>query len=62
GTYRWVVERTFAGLHGFRRLHIHWERRAGIHAAFLRLACCLITHRQTTHCVRRCKGPNELPP
>ncbi|MEV4342681.1 IS5/IS1182 family transposase, partial [Streptomyces sp. NPDC049590] len=23
-----------------------WERRADIHEAFLRLACCLITHRQ----------------
>ncbi|GAA2109930.1 hypothetical protein GCM10009802_06570 [Streptomyces synnematoformans] len=34
GVYRWVVERTFAWLHGFRRLR------------FLKLACCLITHRQ----------------
>lgn len=42
----WVVERTFAWLHGFRRLRIRWERRADIHEAFLRLACCLITHRQ----------------
>ncbi|MFI2162795.1 IS5/IS1182 family transposase, partial [Streptomyces sp. NPDC003753] len=23
-----------------------WERRADIHEAFLKLACCLITHRQ----------------
>ncbi|MFK0172507.1 IS5/IS1182 family transposase, partial [Streptomyces sp. NPDC090306] len=23
-----------------------WERRADIHVAFLKLACCLITHRQ----------------
>ncbi|WP_406436712.1 IS5 family transposase [Streptomyces sp. NBC_01613] len=46
GTYRWVVERTFAWLHGFKRLRIRWERRADIHEAFLRLACCLITHRQ----------------
>jgi transposase len=46
GTYRWVVERTFAWLHGFRRLRIRWERRADIHEAFLKLACCLITHRQ----------------
>ncbi|MFJ4633830.1 IS5 family transposase [Streptomyces sp. NPDC088847] len=28
GTYRWVVERSFAWLHGFRRLRIRWERRA----------------------------------
>ncbi|MEU1573352.1 IS5 family transposase [Streptomyces collinus] len=46
GTYRWVVERAFAWLHGFRRLRIRWERRADIHEAFLRLACCLITSRQ----------------
>ncbi|MGC9479751.1 IS5 family transposase [Streptomyces sp. WG4] len=46
GTYRWVVERTFAWLHGFRRLRIRWERRADIHEAFLKLACCLITYRQ----------------
>ncbi|QNS02166.1 IS5 family transposase [Streptomyces xanthii] len=46
GTYRWVVERIFAWLHGFRRLRIRWERRADIHEAFLKLACCLITDRQ----------------
>jgi len=46
GTYRWVVERSSAWLHGFRRLRIRWERRADIHEAFLILACCLITHRQ----------------
>ncbi|MFI0738736.1 IS5 family transposase [Streptomyces sp. NPDC021100] len=46
GVHRWVVERTFAWLHGFRRLRIRWERRADIHEAFLKLACCLITLRQ----------------
>ncbi|MGV9847149.1 IS5 family transposase [Streptomyces fungicidicus] len=46
GVYRWVVERTFAWLHGFKRLRVRWERRADIHEAFLKLACCLITHRQ----------------
>ncbi|MGW7283636.1 IS5 family transposase [Streptomyces sp. NPDC054844] len=46
GTYRWVVERTFAWLHGFRRLRVRWERRADIHEALLKLACCLITQRQ----------------
>nr|WP_240529867.1 IS5 family transposase [Streptomyces mangrovisoli] len=45
GTYRWVVERTIAWLHGFRRLRIRWERRDDIHEAFLGLATCLITHR-----------------
>nr|WP_234381234.1 IS5 family transposase [Streptomyces sp. NRRL F-5122] len=48
GVYRWVVERTFAWLHGFRRLRVRWERRADMHEAFLKLACCLITHRQLT--------------
>jgi IS5 family transposase len=46
GSYRWMVERTFAWLHGFRRLRIRWERRADIHEALLRLACCLLSHRQ----------------
>ncbi len=46
GTYRWVVERSFAWLHGFRRLRMRWERRADIHEAFLKLGCCLIALRQ----------------
>jgi hypothetical protein len=41
-----VIEEGFAWLHGFRRLRIRWERRADIHAAFLKLAGCLIAHRQ----------------
>ena len=51
GTFRWVVERTIAWLHGFRRLRIRWERRDDIHEAFLGLAVCLITHR---HVQRLC--------
>jgi transposase len=35
GRWRWVVERTFAWLHSFRRLRIRWERHASIHCAFL---------------------------
>ncbi|WP_411084794.1 transposase [Streptomyces sp. cmx-18-6] len=31
----WVVGRTFAWLHGVKRLRIRWERRADIHEAFL---------------------------
>jgi transposase len=46
GTFRWIVEKSFAWLHGFRGLRIRWERRADIHEAFLKLACCLITHRK----------------
>ncbi|WP_090871853.1 IS5 family transposase, partial [Paraburkholderia diazotrophica] len=42
GKVRWVVERTHAWLHHFRRLRIRFERRADIHEAFLKLGCCLI--------------------
>nr|WP_256122656.1 IS5 family transposase [Streptomyces sp. LUP47B] len=51
GTFRYVVERTIAWLHGFRRLRVRWERRDDIHEAFLGLATCLITHR---HVQRLC--------
>jgi transposase len=39
GRYRWVVERTFAWLHQFKRLPIRWEYRADLHQAPLKLAC-----------------------
>jgi transposase len=42
GTVLWVIERTIAWLHGFRRLRIRFERRDDIHEAFLGLATCLI--------------------
>jgi transposase len=42
GTERWVVERTIAWLHQYRRLRVRHERRADIHEAFLRIAGCLI--------------------
>jgi transposase len=42
GRYRWVVERTFAWLHKFKRLLVRYERRADIHRALLGLACCLV--------------------
>nr|WP_258018332.1 IS5 family transposase [Streptomyces noursei] len=51
GVFRYVVERTIAWLHGFRRLRIRWERRDDIHEAFLGLATCLITYR---HVQRLC--------
>ena len=38
GVFRWVVERTLAWLHRFRR-------RADVHEAFLTLGCALITRR-----------------
>lgn len=42
GVYRWVVERTLAWLHQFRRLRVRYERRADIHEAFLSIGCSLI--------------------
>lgn len=46
GRYRWVVERTFAWLHQFRRLLVRYERRAEIHQSFLTIGCCLICWRR----------------
>lgn len=46
GTKRWVVERTFAWLHAFKRLRTRSKRRADIHQAMLSLACTVI-------CLRR---------
>ena len=45
GVYRWVVERTIAWLHQFRRLRVRFERRADIHEAFLAIGCALICRR-----------------
>jgi transposase len=46
GRYRWVVERTFAWLHQFKRLLVRYDRRADIHEAFLALGCCLVCYRR----------------
>ncbi len=46
GVHRWVVERTLAWLHQFRRLRIRYERRADIHEAFLSIGCALICFRR----------------
>lgn len=45
GTKRYVVERTHAWLHQFRRLRVRYERRADIHEAFLLLGCAIICAR-----------------
>lgn len=45
GVYRWVVERTLAWLHQFKRLRIRYERRPELHQAFLSLGCALICWR-----------------
>ena len=49
GRYRWVVERTFAWLHQFKRLLVRYDRRAEIHEAFLALGCCLVCFRRLRH-------------
>jgi transposase len=48
GRYRWVVERSFAWLHNFKRLLVRYERRAEMHEALLALGCCLVCFRQLT--------------
>jgi len=45
GRERWVVERTFAWLHNYRRLLIRTDRRADIREGFLARACFLISWR-----------------
>jgi transposase len=42
GRHRWVAERTFAWLLGFRRLGVRYERRADLIQGLLHLACSLI--------------------
>jgi transposase len=42
GRTRWVVERSLAWLHRFRRLAVRYERLPSVHEAFLSLGCALI--------------------
>ena len=42
GVFRWVVERTLAWLHQFRRLRIRYERLDDIHEAFMTLGEVMI--------------------
>jgi transposase len=49
GRYRWVVERTFAWLHHFKRLLVRYERRDDIHEALLAIGCCLVCFRRLQH-------------
>ena len=46
GKVRWVVERTFAWLHHFKRLLVRYDRRHEIHHASLAIACCLVCWRR----------------
>jgi transposase len=53
GKTRWVVERTFAWLHNFRRLRVRFERLALMHEAFMKVASCVICgDNYNLHCVR----------
>jgi transposase len=45
GRVRWVVERTFAWQHWFRRLRIRHERCDQRRLAFLKLGCAVICQR-----------------
>ena len=46
GKLRYVVERTFALLHEFKRLAVRWERRLELHDTFVSLGCSLICRRR----------------
>jgi transposase len=48
GRRRWVVERTIAWFHRFKRLRTRYERHAETHMAFMILAAALICWRQLT--------------
>lgn len=42
GKTRWVIERSIAWLHQFRRLKIRYEKLDFVHEAFLTIACSII--------------------
>ena len=46
GRVGWVVERTFAWLHNFKRVLVRYDRRAEIHEASLAIGCCLVCYRR----------------
>jgi transposase len=48
GKVRWVVERTFAWPHNFRRLRTRYERHDTPHEAFLKLGAAIIYQRHLT--------------
>ena len=51
GRTRWVVERTLAWLHRYRRLAVRYERLDYVHEAFLTLGCVLICWNFLQHVV-----------
>ncbi|MCX4659232.1 hypothetical protein [Streptomyces uncialis] len=40
------MEQTSALLHHFKRIAAQWQRRTGLHDAFVSLACSLIRYRR----------------
>ena len=46
GRARWVVERTFAWLHHFKRLLVRYDRHDHIHEGFLAIGFCLVCFRR----------------
>jgi transposase len=49
GKTRWVVERSIAWLHQFRRLKMRYERLHFVHEAFLSIACSMICWKFIQH-------------
>ena len=45
---RWVVERTFAWLHSYRRVITRYDRKVHMHDGFTRLACAFIALNRLT--------------
>jgi transposase len=45
GRARWIVERTFAWLHHFKR-HVRYDCRHEIHDALPAIGCCLVCFRR----------------
>lgn len=45
GVTRWVVERTIAWFHQFKRLRVRYERRPEVHEALFTLGCDIICWR-----------------
>jgi len=58
GRLRWVVERSFAWLHAFRRLRTRYQRRADTHHAMISLACSIICPTEPAHLALICQGKN----
>ena len=44
--HRWIVERTIAWLHNFRRIATRWDRNLLMYRAFVHVAYLLFTLRQ----------------